>query len=184
MRLFLAVDLPEVLRRDVAKAQGRLDSVVRGWRWVRPEGIHLTVRFLGEVSPEADAAMRERWRRTARRCAPVRLRVGGVGVFPSPRRPRVLWIGVDEIAPPAGFRDLAAAYERTAVDLGFSPERRGVHAHLTLARARPGGRPEAPEADAVGHLGEMRADEVVLFRSRLSPRGASYEKIDVFPLAG
>jgi len=99
MRLFLAVDLPDSLRRGLGELQRRLRSDLTGWRWVRPEGIHLTMRFLGEVAEEEDARQRTAWRLAAGACPRVRFRVGGTGVFPPRGAPRVLWAGVRALDP-------------------------------------------------------------------------------------
>ena len=88
MRLFLAVDLPDSLRRGLGELQARLRANLTGWRWVRPEGIHLTVRFLGEVAEEEDARQRTAWRFAAAACPRVRFRVGGTGVCPPRGAPR------------------------------------------------------------------------------------------------
>jgi 2'-5' RNA ligase len=85
--------------------------------------------------------------------------------------------------PPGEIERLASALEEAARGEGFAPERRPFRPHLTLARARRGERPTVPDGDSVGALGEVEAQEVVLFRSRLSPQGAAYDPIEIFPLA-
>ena len=182
MRLFLAVDLPDSLRRALGDLQSRLRSKVMGWRWVRPEAIHLTVRFLGEVSEEEDAGHRAAWRRAAASCPRVRFSVGGTGVFPPRGAPRILWAGVRALDPPDGLIRLAEAVEQAARAQGFRPETRPFRPHLTVARAERRGHSESPPESDRGALGEIEAREIVLFRSRLDPRGARYTRLDAFPL--
>jgi len=183
MRLFLALDLPDSLRRELEGLQHRLRSSLTGWRWVRPDGIHLTVRFLGEVAEEDDARQRAAWSDAAASCPRVRFRVGGTGVFPPRGAPRVLWAGVGGIDPPDGLSRLSEAVERAAWSQGFRLENRPFRPHLTVARADRRGRPEPPPESDAAVLGEIEARELVLFQSRLDPRGAQYTRLDAFPLA-
>jgi 2'-5' RNA ligase len=182
VRLFLAAELPEAIRIGLAGAQRDLKTNCPGWRWVRPEGIHLTLRFLGEVPPGEDALQREGWRRAASSCRPTSIRIGGAGVFPSVRRPRVLWVGVTEIGPGGRLEALSDAMECAARKAGFRPETRRFRPHLTLARVARGGRPSAPDHESVGEIGVVEISEVVLFRSELRPEGARYTALDRFPL--
>ena len=183
MRLFLALELSDELRAGIARVRRDLEAGLPGWRWVRPENVHLTLRFLGEVPDDRVAGHHEAWRRAAAECGPVRLEIGGAGVFPPRGAPRVLWCGVSANHPAGEIERLAAALEGAARDEGFAPERRPFRPHLTLARARRGERPGVPAGDSVGALGEVEAREVVLFRSRLSPQGATYGVVETFPLA-
>ena len=182
MRLFLAIDLPDSLRRELGELQRRLRSQAPGWRWVRPEGIHLTVRFLGEVAPDLDARHREAWRRAADECAAVRFGVGGLGLFPPRGSPRVLWVGIEALEPADGLTRIGKAVEAAARAEGFTPERRPFRPHLTLARAERRARPRPPASDDTGLLGEVEARELVLFRSHLERGGARYTRLDAFPL--
>ena len=183
MRLFLALDLPDSVRRELERLQHRLRSRLTGWRWVRPDGIHLTVRFLGEVAEADDARQRAAWRDAAASCPRVRFQVGGTGVFPPRGAPRVLWAGVGGIDPADGLKRLSEAVERAAWSQGFRPETRPFRPHLTVARADRRGRPEPPPESDAAVLGEIEAREIVLFQSRLDPRGAQYTRLDAFPLA-
>jgi 2'-5' RNA ligase len=181
--LFLALELSDELRAALSRARRELEGRLSGWRWVRAENIHLTLRFLGEVPDDQVGRHHGAWRRAAAGCSPVRLEIGGSGVFPPRGLPRVLWCGVSAGRPAGEIERLASALEDAARGEGFAPERRPFRPHLTLARARRGERPTVPDGDSVGTLGEVEAQEVVLFRSRLSPQGATYDPIEVFPLA-
>ncbi len=185
MRLFIAIELPPSVRRELSALQERLRPRCPGWRFVRAEGIHLTLRFLGEVDAARDAASRGAWREAAAASAAIRLRIGGLGVFPGAARPRVLWVGTNEASESAGrLEALARRMEEAARACGFPPETRPFRAHLTLARAGSGGPPALPPPDAGGCALDVRAEEAALIRSELRPDGARYSRIEAFPLGG
>lgn len=181
MRLFLALDLPGEMRDRVAGVLARLQGSLSGWRFVGAEGLHVTLRFLGEVDESIEGRGRDAWRECAGRTGPFRLRLAGIGTFPEGRRARVLWLGASEAPPEGRLAVLAASLESAARSLGLAPETRPFHAHVTLARAsdRPA---DVPARDREVLLGEIEAREVVLFRSRLGRGGARYEALATFPL--
>ena len=182
MRLFLAIDLPPQVRDAIAEVQERARRSCPGWRWVRAEGIHLTLRFLGEVTPADEARQRETWRRAVAGHPRIRFDVGGLGVFPGGGRPRVLWLGVKDASPAGDLGALAEELEETARNLGFEPDERPFSAHLTLARAEREGRPASPTPGGALLASDVAAEEVVLFRSELGPGGARYSRVAAFPL--
>ena len=182
MRLFLAIDLPPEVRDAIAEVQERSRRSCPGWRWVRAEGIHLTLRFLGEVTQADEARQREAWRRAVASHPRIRFEVGGLGVFPGGGRPRVLWLGVKDASPAGDLEALAEALEDTARKLGFEPEERPFRAHLTLARAEREERPVSPPPGGALLASDLVAEEVVLFRSELGSGGARYSRVAAFPL--
>jgi 2'-5' RNA ligase len=188
MRSFVAVDLPQpiktaisdeqhAVRTAAAVASGRNEDV----KWTRPEGIHLTLKFLGEISAQQVTQVTEALAGLGS-FEPFLLQVKGFGFFPDARRPRVLWVGVE--APPA-LGQLADRVETAMNRLGFAAEGRTFSPHLTLARfnaSRP--RPELvallePKSGLI--LGGFEVSEFFLFESRLSPSGAQYRKVARFP---
>jgi 2'-5' RNA ligase len=186
LRLFVAVDLPPEARRALGAAQDafrRRD--LASLRWVRPEGIHLTLKFLGETPAGRLDAIREAVAAAARGRAPFRLALGPLGTFGG-RRPRVLWVAVEGDLDP--LHDLQSAVERGLVAAGFSPEERAYSPHLTLARLPQPPRPEIARrlAEALAEVEPPRAafavEEVVLMRSDLRPGGAVYQQLGAFPL--
>ena len=183
MRLFLALELPEEVRRTLGELVARL-SERRGWRWADPAGLHLTLRFLGEVSEEGDRRARPLWRRCASAGAPLSLRTAGLGLFPGRRRPRVLWTGVEEAPPGGRLAALSAALEAAAREAGFPGEDRPFRPHLTLARARGDGPPEPPGEDEAGVEASFEVRELSLVRSHLRPGRALHETLERFPLGG
>ncbi len=182
MRLFLALELSDSVRGDLENLQDRLCRKLEGWRWVRPGAVHLTLRFLGEVSEDDDAILRPVWRRVAAECPAVRFRPGGLGVFPPRGSPRVLWVGVQDEHPPGGLTQLGERVERAARESGFDPEQRPFRAHLTLARGRRGHRAQRPTPADGCEIGEMTARDLALIRSVLSPGVPTYTVLERFRL--
>ena len=181
MRAFIAIDLPEALHTALAEAQQNFRSAARDARWTRPEGIHLTVKFLGEISDAQTKQVVEALTQIGS-FEPFSIEVKGFGFFPQAQRPRVFWAGV--MAPPA-LTQLAAQVENRMEKIGFAREDRAFSAHLTLARfqvPRPQPALEAAiAARADTSLGAFNASEFFLFESKLSPQGAQYRKVVRFP---
>jgi len=169
------------LQGELKRAAGRAASDVK---WVATENIHLTLQFLGGVPEERRAAVESAIAEAAAPSAPLQLEIRGAGAFPSGRRARVLWAGVsgDVAALSAFVADLGLRLGA----LGYPPEERAFSPHLTLARARdPRGVPGM--AAALARCGEgpssrWPVQEVVLFRSHLSPQGPRYEALARVPL--
>jgi 2'-5' RNA ligase len=187
MRLFFAVELNEASRRAASRIASDLSRALAGAggadvSWVRPENMHLTIRFLGETAPERARELAVAF------AAPLStpafdLRFSGVGTFP-PRGPaRVIWIGITE-----GHEALAALHsevEDRLVAHGIEREGRPFRAHLTLGRVRTRLRPGAAAiigAAAADALPASAARELTLFESRLSPHGATYTALVRTPL--
>jgi RNA 2',3'-cyclic 3'-phosphodiesterase len=189
MRLFVAVDVDDRTRARVARlietlraevAQSR--SVAR-FSWIPPERLHLTLHFIGyvtdTVSDEIQASLR-----TPIDLAPFDLRFTGVGTFPSPGRPRVVWLGIDRGAE--GLAALHAEVARRLEHVSFRRESRAFSPHLTLARIKDGGtRADTEHITRVlpEPTGGCTIDHVTLYESRLSPRGPTYTPLLVTPLA-
>jgi RNA 2',3'-cyclic 3'-phosphodiesterase len=178
VRAFVALPLPEPLRAAVSETIDRLRPTVPDVRFVRDEGVHVTLRFLGWTRPEVLAALEAPLRAAAAQCPPADVAVRGLGTFPERGSPRVLWLGLEL---PEALRTLQAACERAAVACGFEAETRAFHPHLTLGRWRERARrPSLPDLD----LGSARVESLVLYRSELRASGSVYTPLGVFPLAG
>ena len=178
VRTFVAVDLEPRVRAAIGELQAGLRHHVAGIRFLRPEGIHLTLRFLGQTTPDQVERLGSTLAAAAAACPPGEARLAGLGTFPEAGRPRVLWLGL-EIPPP--LLELQKACERAARAAGFEREDRPFRAHLTLGRWRErASLAELPPAD----LGLARLDTLVLFRSDLRPDGAVYSPIHRFSLSG
>jgi RNA 2',3'-cyclic 3'-phosphodiesterase len=177
IRAFVAFELDERLRAAIAALQDRFRALA-GLRLVRPEGVHLTLRFLGwSTRPQLEAIV-PRVAAAAEACAPFEARVAGLGTFPERGAPRVLWLGV---ALPPEVLELQRACERAARDAGFEAEERAFAPHLTLGRFRE--RVKHPRLDAVD-LGPTRIETLVLFRSVPQRDGAVYTPLVRMALGG
>ena len=191
MRAFIAVKIPGEVKGKIQEEIGRLSTLVHDGsvRWVRPEAIHLTLKFLGEISNSNLGEIRQSLEREVARHPFFTLRVGGFGCFPNRRRPRILWIGITEEA--GLLTQVQTAIEKELVPLGFEKERRPFHPHLTLGRV---GRnisssdisqiQEAVEAFVVGQIGQFEVRELHLIRSILKPSGAEYSTLEEYHLGG
>lgn len=183
VRAFIALEMPEVVRDLIRREQQPLRRELPRARWTRPEGQHLTLKFLGESPPERLTELAGKVRRSAAGRAAVKVELGGGGFFPNPRRPRVAWIG----GRADGAAELAAAIDRAASALGWPAERRPWSLHLTQARLdRPWPRAAVERFLAWGRgleLPTFVCSEAVLLSSELRPGGAVYTALERFPLA-
>jgi len=179
VRAFVALELGVEVRRAIEKLIASLRPRVPGARWVRPEGVHLTLRFFGDTPPDRIDQLRPALAAAASGCEPFEAQIADLGTFPGPGKPpRVLWLGI-RVPPPA--LALQAACERAAVAAGFPAEERPFRGHLTLARFRERVlRPALPPVD----LGAARLETLSLLRSDLRPGGAIHTPIERFALGG
>lgn len=180
MRLFIALNLPKKEKERIHRAARPLREGGYPVRWVAPDLVHLTLKFLGEVPGEGQARIAEALHRVAGKTYEFELRLGGFGGFPTLRRPRVIWVGVD---PCPALRCLKQDLEWEFAGLGFERETRAFQPHLTLGRV--------DRDAAVGHfrgLDELATKleyeatipvkTVDLMRSQLSAAGARYTVLD------
>lgn len=191
IRAFIAIELPDRVRLAIQREADRLHAALgdRALRWVRPEAIHLTLRFLGEVPRSAVDQVAKALGPICARCPPLEIEVGGLGRFPGGAKPRVVWIGVKE--EQGQLVALQSEIERAMVELGFRREDRPFHPHLTLARVRretPSHKlrelAEQVDREQVESVGNLLAGHVALMRSQLVPHGASYHRLQQFVLTG
>jgi 2'-5' RNA ligase len=184
MRLFVAMDIPEDVRSAIGALVAKLRPACRNARWVRIEGLHVTLKFIGETSPEKVEAVMTALAAVPSR-APIPITFRGLGFFPDERRPRVLWAGIK--AGPE-LAALAGAIETALEPLGIPREVREFSPHLTLARL------ESPRVlvafqdnvRKVGRLafGRTMAEEFHLYQSVLKPGGAEYTRLATFSFTG
>jgi len=182
MRSFVAIEIDPAIKRTVADFQRKLRRLgPSSVSWTREDGMHLTLKFLGEIDESQAARLRESLAGIAAATASFGLSVRGTGAFPPGRPPRVLWVGVEA---PSGFAELQASVEAAAASVGIAPEDRPFHPHLTLGRVRaPGGlQPLLAELERAGgtEFGVMTARALVLFQSVLKPTGAEYSPLGIF----
>jgi len=184
VRAFVAVNLDQDLKDALAKVQERLKATRADVGWVRPESLHLTLKFLGQVEESRLGAVAEAIAAAATGYGSFRLVLGGVGAFPQPRAARVVWIGVQQGAE--ALVTLQARVEAGLEALGFAREERPFAAHLTLGRVRGPARREqlavALTSIPAEPLREMMLHRIDLMKSELGPGGARYTALQTFPL--
>jgi 2'-5' RNA ligase len=178
-RAFIAVDLPQNVKSFLSEAQEALKVYGFRVKWVRPQNIHLTLKFLGNTATADTDKIAGAMALTAGNCPVVSLAAKGIGVFPNARRPRVIWVGLN------GQLEILANLQQTLdahlADLGFPRETRAFKSHLTLGRVKGKIVSERMKA-AIDKLKEFESEsfeinQVILFKSELRPSGAVYTKV-------
>jgi 2'-5' RNA ligase len=183
IRAFIAIDLPPDVQECLAQVSNDLKERIGGKavRWVPVENIHLTLKFLGDVSINNLDVIREILVAEAALHKPMEISIGRMGAFPKNRSPRVIWVGVE--APPELIA-LQRGIESRAAHVGYPRDKRSFSPHLTLGRVSR----NAPTSDvrkigdvisesSVGFLGVARVHSIHLFKSDLLPTGAVYSKL-------
>lgn len=183
LRLFIAVEVPEAHKLSIERAIQKLRMALPQARWTPRESWHATVKFLGEVPDDRFDDVVRVARKVTSEASSTESHLTEVGAFPSLRRARVLWVGLDDSS--VALAKLAKTLESRYGRRGFRKESRDLHPHLTLARLRVP-RPLASEVEEAGPYklepSSFPISEAVLYRSHLSPKGATYEVIEKFSL--
>ena len=187
LRSFLALDPPDEVIREIGAIQSRLRKLIEGdIRWVRPEGIHLTLKFFGDVFAADVVNIATVVEKAAEEERSFSLAIGGAGVFPDPHRPRVLWLGMNgDVERLLVFQK---GLDQALHEIGFPREERPFRPHLTVARIKTSrgliGLARALEKNEEYSAGRFVASGLSLIQSELTPRGAIYTKLKWFPFAG
>ncbi len=184
MRLFIAIALPDSWKLILALPESSIGWLGRGVKWVEPRGMHLTLRFLGEVADGDLPALESAITSAIGSTAQFTMRIHGTGVFPNPRRPRVYWAGIEA---PSILMELQSRIEQQMQEMGFEKEDIPFYPHLTLARIKePIGKERMTEALLNFRLESepITVSELLLMQSHLSRDGAHYEAIRHFPFTG
>jgi len=192
LRVFIALEIPLPIRQAISAQTESLRSTLgQIVRWVPIENMHLTLKFIGDISPAnvdmfSQMLTAEAARARSASCAPFRMQVGELGSFPTPRRARVIWIGIQA---PAALDSLQHGIESAAARLGYEPETRPFSPHLTIGRVRQPVNTRdqqrvraALERTQVGALGAAEISAVHLFKSDLQPTGSIYTRLFSAPL--
>ena len=174
--------LADDIRARLAAKVARLRAVAPDVAWVARDSVHLTLKFLGGVETTRLAAVTAALVAAAARADPFDIGLSGLGGFPSPERPRVIWAGLGEGV--AATAALAHAVDGALATLGFPRETRAFSGHVTLGRVRAprSNRPLAEALASGGEFGRQRVDRLVLMRSELSARGARHTELGAAPL--
>ena len=190
IRAFVAIELPEQVKSVLTQLQNDLKrSKAASVKWAGAEGIHLTLKFLGNVDASEIPKLKEALSGATRGIAPFHLELGNPGAFPNAHAPRVVWVGVGgEVET---LQTLHNNVERELAPLGFSPEERSFSPHLTLGRMREGSTADdrrclggAVASLKVGEKPTFEVGALSLMRSTLTPRGAIYSCLASFALVG
>jgi 2'-5' RNA ligase len=183
LRLFVALEIPTEVRGDLAAMVETLRAISKEPRWLRPENLHVTLKFLGEVPETKLAAVRTALAQI-RSEQPVTLEFRGLGFFPNEKHPRVFWAGI-EASP--NLMKLAEDIDGAMEKLEILPERRAFSPHLTLARFERQGVPEklriAIAENSQREFGALQTNEFHLIQSKLKPSGAEYTTLASFAFA-
>lgn len=187
LRIFAAINVSVPSVRKIAELQRKLrsgQSPALKMRWVPPANLHLTMKYYGNLAPEQVEAVADAARKAARGVAPFEIVARGLGVFPKPEKPRVLWVGLTEGLEP--LTALAGRLEDASEALGFERDSRPFQGHLTLGRIRQG--TEGIDAWLAEHADvdclASTIDEIVIYESRLHRTGAEYVSHYRVPLDG
>jgi len=187
LRAFIAVELPIEIRQAACAATSKLRKEIGELvRWVPLENMHLTLKFLGDVAPSNMDMLSQMLRAETELFNCFDLGLNGLGSFPSPKRPRVIYIGIQA---PAALESLYRGIESASRRLGYESEERGFSPHLTLGRVKQNVTAteqqmirRALEQTKIDSLGTARVDSVQLFKSDLKPTGSVYTQLYSAPL--
>jgi 2'-5' RNA ligase len=178
VRSFIAIELPESVRSALSGIQRELKKSGADVRWVRPENIHLTLKFLGTIEESMVRNITDILQKACGKYSAFTLTLSGAGAFPHARAPRVVWVGTEENG---ALVDLQRDIEEGLASLGFDQERRTFAAHLTLGRFKsPRGKQtlmETLETYRERELGSLEVGSISLMKSDLGPAGAKYTKL-------
>lgn len=179
VRSFVAVELPGELRAKLVATQRELELAGARARWAAEDTLHLTLKFLGDVERTRLVEVARAVEAVARAWSPWEAELVGLGSFPPGNRPRVIWVGVG--AGAEAVTELAEAIERSLVPLGFPPEGRKFHPHVTLGRVqaaeRLGALAAALKAGAARRFGGFAVEQVTTFESELRPEGPMHTAV-------
>ena len=183
IRAFIAIEMADAVRASLSSLQGMLRPHQHPYvKWVDPKGIHLTLKFLGNIAQQQVSQIEEAISQASQGVSPFQLQLGGLGAFPSLGRPRVIWVAMT--GDIERLVTLQKGIDQALVPLGFAIESRPFTPHLTLGRLRERASPE--ERKRIGELvmatqseaaTAMKVSEIILMRSRLTPQGAIYSHI-------
>lgn len=193
IRAFIAIELPREIRQQLDAIERQIQAQAgeashKAVRWVPASNMHLTLKFLGEVSTSNVESLARMLQKEASQHSAFDLSIGGIGAFPNIHRPRVIWVGSEA---PAELYTLQKAIDAETRQLGYPAEERPFSPHLTLGRVSQNAHPDEVTQVArvlgeikIGTLGKVRVDRVHLFRSDLQPSGAVYTSLYNFQLSG
>jgi RNA 2',3'-cyclic 3'-phosphodiesterase len=185
LRCFIAVRIPVPIRKAVAEVMDILKKSGADVKWVAEENIHITLKFLGSTDEAVIEDIREALYRRVSVYRPFSIRIAGTGYFPPGRRPRVVWIGIEDAG---ALPDLQRDVEKEMTTFGYEEEKGPFSPHLTIGRVRSDKRMtemlKRLDAFRETGFGEMEIREITLMKSELRPAGAEYSSLAEIPFGG
>ena len=183
IRAFICIELPDDIKEKLGRLQADLKALGQSVRWTRTDGIHLTLKFLGDIEQEVVPNIVEQISEAAQQISPFEIQVKDVGAFPNFKKPRVFWIGIDEQS--GALAHIQTAIESNLASLGFEKEQRRFSPHLTIGRVKTSeGLNSISSALEQMKLKVMSfsAKQVVVMQSQLQPTGAVYTPLHVIKI--
>lgn len=180
IRTFICCELPAAVLDPIAALISSLKNEYSGIRWVRPQGLHLTLRFLGDVENSKIKQINQMVKEASRYA--FQIRVNEFGAFPNLRRPRVYWLGISE--PSGSLRELHQNLQNGLVHIGYEPEIKPFKPHLTLGRVKDRNAPviDAAHCKAIENIPAATIDSITVMKSELTPSGAVHTPLCRIPL--
>ncbi len=180
IRTFIAIKLTPEIISNISRVQEELKRTSAQVKWVKPENIHLTLKFLGYITKEELEKVKLATREALKLLAPFEVRVYGLSAFPKIEYPRVIWVGIDR--GEEELRKIASNLEERLMIIGFAKEKRTFSPHLTLGRVKSlKGRERLTEiltGNRVTNLGNMGVTKIALIKSELKPQGPVYTSLE------
>lgn len=184
IRTFIAIKLAPEIISSITRVQEKLRGTGGRVKWVEPSNIHITLKFLGNITPEQLDKVIFSTREALRPFKPFDVSVSGLGAFPRAASPRVIWVGVKE--GKEKLTRLSKAIDDSLSRIGFPPERRQFSPHLTLGRVKSpqgiGGLTQAITSTDASNLGNMLVAKIAIMRSQLTPAGPIYTALEEIEL--
>lgn len=178
MRCFIAIELSDKVTSLLCEIEERLKKSKANIKWVKPENIHLTLKFLGNIKEENADEISQKMKKACKKYKPFTIEVTGIGIFPNLRAPRVIWAGILENNT---LQQIQESIDLEMMSLGFEREKRKFKPHLTLGRFRSGTGKEGILEEIKTHeknsFGTVHAQSISLMKSELHPEGARHTKI-------
>ena len=187
MRAFIAIELPQEIKNTLSRLQAKLKAAGADVKWVEPNNIHLTLKFLGEIDEQINGKVNSCLEKIRETQKPFTISLSSPGAFPNTSSPRVVWVGIKQ--GDAEIKGLTIFLEKQAAEIGLPTENREFSSHITIGRVRSG-KNRRELAELLSKLSQnslednpFPANKITLFKSTLTSRGPVYEVLKEFPLS-
>lgn len=185
-RLFIAADIPDNIKDRISAMSSELQKLNLDAKWVKPENIHITLKFLGNTDEQKIPSIIKIIEQAVENIPPIACNISELGVFPNIKFPKVLWIGMDEKSH--ALKHIADTLDKKLSKLGFEAEKKSFKVHLTIARMRSGKNKASLEAflanKGLVQKHEFMIEKIILYKSTLTPQGPVYNPLHENSLSG